>query len=260
MEGYGQTEGSASATLAHPDDVRGAGHVGGPTDCVEIVLMDVKEMGYASTDTSHQGEPCQGRGEICIRGPNVFKGYYKDEEKTRETVNEEGWLLSGDVGLWTMEGQLKIIDRKKNIFKLAQGEYVAAEKIENVLTQSLLIGQCFVHGDSFQTYLVAIIVPDEEPSRAWAKQGAPDAASAPFAELCRNEALKQEILSEIKRLSKLNGLQGFETVRAVYLEPEIFTSENGLVTPTFKLKRPQLKNHYEKQIDEMYAQPFPSKL
>ena len=239
-------------------------------------------------DTSHNGEPCQGRGEICIRGPNVFKGYYKDEEKTKEAIDDEGWLHSGDVGLWTMDGQLKIIDRKKNIFKLAQGgetftlstrrldstvrlltflpklialssEYVAAEKIENVLNQSLLIGQSFVHGESLQTYLVAIIVPDEEPVRAWAKENIPDSAAVPFSDLCKNEKLKQEILSEVRRVSKLNGLQGFETVKAVHLEPHVFTPESELVTPTFKLKRPQLKKHYENEIDEMYAHP-PSKL
>ena len=138
-------------------------------------------------------------------------------------------------------------------------EYVAAEKIENVINQSLLVGQSFVHGDSFQTYLVAIVVPDEEPVREWAKAHLPGAATAPFSELCRTDELRGEILAEIRRLSKLNGLHGFETVKAVFLEPEIFTSERGLVTPTFKLKRPQLKAHYAQQIEQMYAKP-PSKL
>ena len=136
---------------------------------------------------------------------------------------------------------------------------MSAEKIENVINQSLLIGQSFVHGDSFQTYLVGIAVPDEEPVREWAKANLPDLVNAPFSDICKSDALKQEILLEIKRLSKLNGLHGFETVKAIYLEHEIFSAESGLVTPTFKLKRPQLKDHYAKQIDEMYASP-PSKL
>lgn len=260
VEGYGQTEGSSAATFGHPDDIASFGHVGGPHDCVDVVLVDVPEMGYLSTDTSHNGEPCQGRGEICIRGPPVFKGYYKDEEKTKEAIDSEGWLHSGDVGLWTVNGQLRIIDRKKNIFKLAQGEYVAAEKIENVINQSLLVGQSFVHGDSFQTYLVAIIVPDEEPVRAWAREHAPNVATASFSEICQLDELKQEILSEIKRLSKSNGLHGFETVRAIHLEPNIFSPENGLVTPTFKLKRPQLKAHYATEIEKMYNTQPQSKL
>ena len=138
-------------------------------------------------------------------------------------------------------------------------EYVSAEKIENVINQSLLIGQSFVHGDSYQTYLVAIVVPDEEPVRAWAKANVPEIADATFPELCKSDILKQEIRSEIRRLSKLNGLHGFETVKAVHLEPNIFTAETGLVTPTFKLKRPQLKKYYSTQIEEMYAHP-PSKL
>lgn len=138
-------------------------------------------------------------------------------------------------------------------------EYVSAEKIENVINQSMLIGQSFVHGDSYQTYLVAIVVPDEEPVRIWAKSNIPDAANNPMSELCKSDKLKHAILLEIRRLSKANGLHGFETIKAVHLEPNIFTAESGLVTPTFKLKRPQLKNYYTKQIEDMYAHP-PSKL
>jgi long-chain acyl-CoA synthetase len=121
MEGYGQTENAAAATIVHSEDMRTVGHVGGPVASVEIVLVDVPEMGYLHTDTMHRGEPCKGRGEVCVRGPVVFNGYYRDEKKTNETIDEEGWLHSGDVGLWTPQGTLKIIDRKKNLFKLAQG-------------------------------------------------------------------------------------------------------------------------------------------
>ena len=115
------TLGSAIAAISHPDDVTTYGHVGGPIPPVEMMLLDVPEMGYLHTDTSHRGEPCKGRGEICIRGPNVFLGYYKNEEATKETIDEDGWLHSGDIGMFTPSGQLKIIDRRKNIFKLSQG-------------------------------------------------------------------------------------------------------------------------------------------
>jgi len=144
VEGYGQTEACAAATLCHADDMTTVGHVGGPVAAVEIVLIDVPEMGYLHTDTTHRGMPCQGRGEICVRGPPVFKGYYKDETKTKETIDEEGWLHSGDIGLWTPEGTLKIVDRKKNLFKLSQGgkniiHYCFyACKLRQMETQSLL--------------------------------------------------------------------------------------------------------------------------
>jgi long-chain acyl-CoA synthetase len=259
VEGYGQTEGAAGATLGHITDMASIGHVGGPINCCEIVLMDVPDMGYMSSDKAHQGVPCQGRGEICIRGPNVFYGYYKDEEKTREAIDEEGWLHSGDIGLWTMSGNLQIIDRKKNIFKLAQGEYVAPEKIELILSRSLYIAQCFVYGDSFQSYLVAIIVPDEEVVKKWVtdvqlEPEGTNSESFSMANLCKNEQLIGEIMNDVRTLSASNGLTSFETVRAVYLESEPFSVENGLMTPTFKLKRQQMAQNFKKQLDELYRE------
>jgi len=250
VEGYGQTEGTAGGTISLPEDISSAGHVGGPIISCEIRLVDVPEMNYLSKDKVHNGQKCNGRGEICLRGPTIFKGYYKDEEKTKEAIDEDGWLHSGDVGLWTMEGALQIIDRKKNIFKLSQGEYVAAEKIENILSQSFFIAQSFVYGDSFQNSLVAIIVLEEDIVKKFADDLGLD---FDIKALCTNNALRMKVLSEIKGLGKKNGLQSFEIPKAFHLEHEPFSVENGLTTPTFKLKRKQLKDHYQKQIDEMYS-------
>lgn len=253
MEGYGQTEGTAAGTVTHPDDIHTAGHVGGPMGCVEVVLEDVPEMGYLNADRDHRGQPCVGRGEICLRGPSVFQGYYKDEKNTKEAIDEEGWLHSGDIGLWRPGGTLQIIDRKKNIFKLAQGEYVAPEKIENILTRSPLISQCFVYGDSLQSFLVAIVVPDEEPAHLWASTNEPSLANAPLDQLCASSSFKDAIMKEIVALSKENALQGFETVRAIHVTPILFSVDNDMLTPTFKLKRDKAREAYEKEIAELYA-------
>lgn len=249
--GYGQTEGAAAATLSHPDDISTVGHVGGPTASVEIVLFDVPEMGYYHTDSSHRGQPCEGRGEICIRGPSVFKGYYKDPEKTKETIDEEGWLHSGDIGLWRLNGALQIIDRKKNIFKLSQGEYVAPEKIENILMHSPFISQIFVYGDSLQRSLVAIVVPDEEVVVSWAAKN--EGKKASFSDHCQSSLLNDVILLDIRRLSADNGLHGFEIPKAILLESTQFSLENGLLTPTFKLKRKEIRDKYEDAIATLYS-------
>ena len=257
-KGYGQTEGAAAATIANPGDVRSVGHVGGPTPTTEICLYDVPEMGYLHTDTIHdtvQKIPCMGRGEICIRGPNVFPGYYKDFENqnTMEMIDHENWLHSGDIGLWRLDGTLQIIDRKKNLFKLAQGEYVAPEKIENILVRSKYVAQSFVYGDSYQSYLVAIIVPDEEVVKEWYhKNDTKNKQSISLHTSCEDLNLRSVIFQDILQCSKDGMLNGFETVRSIYLSSEPFTIENELVTPTFKLKRKEAREKYNSIIEQLY--------
>ena len=112
-----------------------------------------------------------------------------------------------------------------------------------------------MYGDSYQSCLVAIVVPDEDSLQKWVANLSDSALEhTEIALLCQSEKLKLDIMTDIKRLSKEHGLNGFETPKAIYLDPEQFAVEKGLVTPTFKLKRPQLRDYFQKQIDKMYAQ------
>ncbi|KAK3418558.1 hypothetical protein EUGRSUZ_H04493 [Eucalyptus grandis] len=161
LEGYGMTETSCVISCMDEGDTL-SGHVGSPNPACEIKLVDVPEMNYTSEDQPYP------RGEICVRGPIVFQGYYNDEVQTREVIDDDSWLHTGDIGLWLPGGRLKIIDRKKNIFKLAQGEYIAPEKIENVYSKCKFISQCFVYGDSLNSCLVAVVAVDLEVLKEWA--------------------------------------------------------------------------------------------
>ncbi|XP_009952206.1 PREDICTED: long-chain-fatty-acid--CoA ligase 6 isoform X3 [Leptosomus discolor] len=239
-EGYGQTECTAGCTFTTPGDWT-SGHVGAPLPCNLIRLKDVEELNYFAS---------KGEGEICVKGPNVFKGYLKDEEKTTEALDQEGWLHTGDIGKWLPNGTLKIIDRKKHIFKLAQGEYIAPEKIENIYIRSDPVAQIYVHGDSLQAFLVGIVVPDSEVMPGWAKKRGFDGT---YAELCKNKELQQAIMEDMVRLGKESGLHSFEQVKAIYIHSDMFSVQNGLLTPTLKAKRPELRDYFKKQIEELYS-------
>ncbi|CAK5145360.1 unnamed protein product, partial [Aphanomyces euteiches] len=140
---------------------------------------------------------------------------------------------------------------KKNIFKLSQGEYIAPEKIENILVMSPYVSQPFVYGDSLHSVLVAIIVPEEVHLMALAKS-----LNVPgtFDDVCRDSRVVQAVLKELVTISKQNKLFGYETVKAIQLHPEPFTVENGLMTPTFKLKRHDAKTIFRHEIAALYEQ------
>ncbi|KAI9016517.1 hypothetical protein CLU79DRAFT_763028 [Phycomyces nitens] len=245
VEGYGSTETTAAATGQDLTEYT-AGHVGAPFPGNEMKLVDIPEMNYLSTDKPFP------RGEVCMRGRNVFAGYYKDEENTREALDSEGWYHTGDVGVINEQGCLRLIDRKKNIFKLAQGEYIAPEKIENIYVKNPLVSQIFIHGDSLQYSLVAIVVPDKAALNKLAQTILPG-TDLDYQAQCDNFAIREAVLGQLTQSAKKGGLLGFEIARAIYLETNQFSTDNDILTPSFKLKRHQAKLYYEKHIEKLYA-------
>mmetsp|Transcript_8854 Transcript_8854/g.9824 ORF Transcript_8854/g.9824 Transcript_8854/m.9824 type:complete len:647 (+) Transcript_8854:3-1943(+) len=245
VQGYGLTETAAILTCQSVHDFS-FGHVGAPHTSCEVKLVDVPEMGYTSNNNPQQGE-------VCVRGHTVFKGYYKNPEKTKECLTEDGWFHTGDIGEWLESGVLKIIDRKKNIFKLAQGEYVAAEKLEVQYLQSPLVGQIFVYGDSFQSYLVAICVLDPDRVVQWAKsKGITD---TDINALATSQAVKQAVYNDLVRVARAKKMRGFEFIKNIHLEATPWTPETGELTPSMKQKRPILKKKYMDVISALYNTP-----
>lgn len=234
-EGYGQTETSAGVTLTLRGD-HDTGHVGPPLPNCEIMLMDLPEMGYFTNDKPFP------RGEICVRGYQVFKSYYKDDEKTRDAFTDDGWYKTGDVGSWDEKGRLVIIDRKKSLFKLAQGEYVSPEKVETLLsTNSKLISQIYVTGDSLQNHVVAVVVPDKEYlQKALHDRDMND----------HFENVKMLLLNDIQNIGINGGLNGYEIPKNIHIEYEPFGED--MMTPTFKLKRNIARERYAYNIANMY--------
>ncbi|KAG8855059.1 hypothetical protein FRB96_007254 [Tulasnella sp. 330] len=250
MEGYGLTETCASGHRTLADDPKASGTIGGVTMINECKLVDVTDLSYLSSDKPNP------RGELCVRGPNIFTRYYKDDKKTREAIDEEGWFHTGDVAEIDSAGRFKIIDRVKNIMKLSQGEYVALEKVENVYSTCSVIGQIFIYGDSLKDHLVAVVVPEPKVlSDIAAKAGSefdPSAVPA-MAAAIKEPAVKKGVLDVMTAHAKQMGLKGFETVRALHLSLEQFSVENDTMTPTFKIKRKEAYNKYKAPIDAMYA-------
>jgi long-chain acyl-CoA synthetase len=231
-EGYGLTETSPVISVNRPGGVK-LGSVGLPIPGVEVRIAE--------------------NGEIVVRGPNVMKGYWNKPDATREMIDEEGWLHTGDVGELDDEGYLRITDRIKNIIVTAGGKNIAPQPIENLAAMSPYIGQVVMIGDR-RAFPTLLLVPDFENLNAWAAEqgletGDPEALS---------KHPKVIALLEGEAMSRLEGLARYERPKKVAILPEELTIESGALTPTMKVKRRVVEERYSGAIEGMYEGSGPA--
>jgi fatty acid CoA ligase FadD9 len=220
VDGYGSTE--AGMVLLDGEIQR--------PPVIDYKLVDVPDLGYFATDRPYP------RGELLLKTPNMFPGYYKRAETTAKVFDTDGYYRTGDVFAEVGPDRLVYVDRRNNVLKLAQGEFVTLAKLEAVFGNSPLIRQIYVYGNSAQPYLLAVVVPTE---------GA----------LAGNDvqALKPRTAESLQTVAKETGLQSYEVPRDFIVETTPFTLENGLLTGIRKLAWPKLKQHYGERLEQLYA-------
>ncbi len=256
VEGYGLTECNGGCTVTNFGDFNNES-VGGPIFPVKIKLADVPEMRYDSKTTLNGLH--SPTGEICIFGPTIFKGYFRNPKATQETIDSEGWFHTGDIGRILPDCQgLKIIDRKKEIFKLAQGEYIAPSKLEGEYSKSRYVANLCIYGNSFKNFLVAVIVPDKETVFEFLKRKGKTNASSLKELNCKIEDyfsdmdLTQEIRDDFDLLAKQSNFNSLERIKGFIVSPREFTIQNGCLTATLKLARNVIVKEFQREIDECY--------
>lgn len=244
LEGYGLTECCGAAFLTHPQDTT-VEHIGGPIPGIEAKILELSELGYRKNEHYITGE-------LLIRGPPVFQGYYENESS--QALDSDGWLHTGDiVQRFVHNGSFKIIGRLKDIVKLSQGEFVSLEKIENILLTSKLISQIFVFGDPFESDLVAVVVPSQDYITSKWVSG--KKTTQPWEKVCNSKKLKRDILADFYEISSRMMLEKHEEVRNIYIEKSLWTDED-LLTGTQKLIRYKANSHYKAVIQQLYSELY----
>jgi len=225
LEGYGMTETSTAATISTPDAFK-FGTVGRPFPGCEVKIAD--------------------DGEVLIKGPNIFQGYYKNEEATSETI-VDGWLHTGDIGEIDGDGFLSITGRKKDIIITAGGKNITPVNIEAAIKQHPLVSQCVVIGDR-RPYLVALVTLDPETAAAYAAEN--DLAADP-AELAADPDIHASIMAHVERVN--DRFARVEQVKRIEILPHDLSQETGELTPTMKVKRNVVAEKYAERIEGLYA-------
>lgn len=227
LEGYGLTETSPVISVNAFGKVK-AGSVGIPLENVKVKI--------------------ESDGEIVVKGPSVFEGYYRDEEKTKEAFTDDGYFRTGDIGHLDEDNFLFITDRKKEMFKTSGGKFVAPQVIENLAKASKFIEQIMVVGDG-EKMPCALVQPDFAFAKNWAELHNVKIIDSPK-EIAANPAVKSRIEQEIEKINQHLGK--WEQIKKIELTPKVWTIDDGLLTPTLKLKRKAIKAEFQDLYDRMY--------
>ncbi|KAF2152010.1 acetyl-CoA synthetase-like protein [Myriangium duriaei CBS 260.36] len=241
--GYGLTETSAMGALMDPLSWNDTS-LGGMPGSVEVKLVDYKDAGYDTASNPPQGE-------IWIRGDAVSSGYLSLDKETKESFTDDGWFMTGDVGEFDRDGNLKIIDRKKNLVKTLNGEYIALEKLESIYRATNVVGNICVYASPDKTKPIAIVVPNEGVLKGIASQNG--VSGSTLEELVQDEKLNAIVLRDMQAQGKKGGLSGIEIIDGVVLADEEWTPQNQLVTSAQKLNRKGILNKYKTEVDKAYA-------
>nr|CEL69716.1 TPA: Zgc:92083, related [Neospora caninum Liverpool] len=269
LQGWGMTETSGAGCWQAREGDGSLDNAGGPS-----AVMEMKLRSWEHYDAERAECP---QGELLVRGENVFEGYFRQKAMTDEAfvfdADDAGkpgawsrrWLATGDIAEIQPNGSMKIIDRKKSLIKLAQGEYLQTEKLESIYARSAFVDNIFVHGYDSQSYPVAVVVPNRQAVMLWAEKrrsGASKPNAKPLqkvsdealAEVLRDPELKKDILLDFNRLATDASLLGFEKVKNVHLTLDVWTPDNGMLTPTFKTKRAVMCRSYRADMDRLYEE------
>lgn len=247
--GYGLTETVANTCILDPTHFQ-FGVVGDLTGCLTVKLVDVEEAGYFAKNN---------QGEIWIKGGCVTPEYYKNPEETAKVITKDGWFQTGDIGQWEPNGHLKVIDRKKNLVKTLNGEYIALEKLESVYRSNQYVQNICVYADANQVKPVGIIVPNHKPLITLAKKLGLITGKEKMdddeliEEHLTNSKLQNAVLKDLLATGKEQGLVGIELLAGCVFSPEEWTTQNGFVTPAQKLKRNKILDEVKSQVDLVYS-------
>lgn len=242
--GYGLTETVANTTVVSPDHFE-YNVQGELTGSIQVKLIDVPDAGYFAKDN---------QGEILIKGAPVTSHYFKMDDLTKETI-VDGWFKTGDIGEWTSTGQLKIIDRKKNLVKTLNGEYIALEKLESIYRSNSYVLNICCYADENKAKPIGIIVPNEKNVLELAKELKLISGDVEdLSTVLTNKKLTSRILKSILETGKSQGLAGIELLANVVLVEEEWTPQNGFVTSAQKLQRKKILNENKDQVEKAYQE------